>query len=65
MSDVKRNLEALKLRTHVLEPPRIEPQYLVSETDAYVSNVFPRNLQMIITDQLLTSIADSQTHRQH
>jgi len=36
MSDVKRNLEALKLRTSVLEPPRIDPQYLVSETDAYI-----------------------------
>lgn len=37
MTDVQRNVAALNMKKDVLEPPRIDPKYLVSETDAYVS----------------------------
>lgn len=37
MTDVQRNVSALKMKKDVLEPPRIDPKYFVSETDAYVS----------------------------
>ena len=38
MSDIKRNLEALNMKTEVLRPPRIDKKYHLTETDAYVRN---------------------------
>jgi hypothetical protein len=40
MSEVSRNIEALKMKKEVLRPPRIDKVYHVSETDAYVRNFF-------------------------
>lgn len=36
MTDAQRNVAALKMKREVLEPPRIDPKYFVSETDAYI-----------------------------
>jgi hypothetical protein len=38
ITDAQRNIAALKMKKEVLEPPRIDPKYFVSETDAYVSD---------------------------
>lgn len=45
ITDAQRNIAALKMKKEVLEPPRIDPKYFVSETDAYVSDSLQISLQ--------------------
>ena len=47
MTDAQRNVAALKMKREVLEPPRIDPKYFVSETDAYVSDSLQISFQNI------------------